>query len=280
MNIVSEDSNIMPPAMCPPPDIFQNAFENYELDKVSYIFEYLEEAAKREEICLILTDPLKELLRNTNLSNLGSYWGTIGSILWQWILQPHRAILTVNTQLIDEFSNHPLPTGIGDGCLVDTWMMESGRLLVIHQHCNEGQNYFIGVLCPDALNGNEKRTYNTEGLGFPLVGPDDLNTLEDAYEFIVPHGYGQRVVNERLVRKNYHAIGASYIDDARGEGDHFLLIFDSGHSWPYDPSWDHIPPHGYLQLREITGLSTNVIKYCLTEGEEPEKRHRLREYLS
>jgi len=190
-------------------------------------------------------------------------------LLNQLWLQPAR-VVEVDTTGVKGYRSHPIPLGC-EGCgLIEFWSDEMGRLLVLHDACCDGGRFFAGVACAYAFAGDELGQYcNPEqARAFPLVGPDDLQRLDDAYVWVVPNDIHQRQVGFREACRHASVLGAIGIDEPSG-GSHYKVRFPRARSWTLDANVDPLPDRFLKELEPITGFPLQVIKTALTTGRLP-----------
>jgi len=266
----------MPPLICCSPAILDQSFprNEEELTIVAVALGEIQGCIQGDEVYLIITHDLRELILafDWNVRSRYPLLLDIYRLLDQWMLQRHEHLVEINVSEVCEHCPHPVPQGCTLVGLVEIWSDEVGKILFLHDRCCPRREFFIGVACASAFAGKEKGAYdNPDGNRcFPLIGPDDLNQIADAYEWDIPPNIHQKNVSFDDVMKNYNAIGASCVESP-SSGSHFLVKFDRGRSWPLDRNFDPLPVDHLRQLIAITGYPLAVIKTALINGKLPEK---------
>jgi hypothetical protein len=235
-----------------------------------------------EERCtLLLTDAIRgfilKLTEETfDWSQAHKYprLGIIYSVLGQFGLQQH-GVLSVDVSSVSQYSPHPLPDGVQVGDLGVTWSDEVGRLFTMHSaRCSTGK-YFIGIACTNAFAGGVKGTYdNPQRLpAFPLVGPQEVNGLDDSFAWEIPANTRQVKVTFREAFSQIHKLGGT-ITKPKGSS-HYQVRFQGERTWPLDYNLDPIPDDFLRELVPITKYSLELIKYVLVHGKFPRRKCRL-----
>ena len=193
----------------------------------------------------------------------------------QWLLQPSDSMIRAELSIVSGHSSHPIPDGCVMQGLVEVWADEVGRLLFCHdQLCSNG--YCIGIACSRAFGGETLGSYGRieAPRAFPLVGPEDIGKLEDAYEWVIPNDIHRRVVSLKDACTHVDVLGSVGIDKPPG-GSHYKVKFRNARPWPLDRNIDPIPDRHLRELIEITGFPLHVIKTALIEGRLPRQRLRI-----
>jgi hypothetical protein len=195
----------------------------------------------------------------------------------QLFLRQHERLIEIDLAGVSEYEQHPLPAGAETGELIDFWSDEMGRLLVLHDQCCPANQFFIAVVCPHAFAGETRGCYgNRAGLrAFPLVGPDDVDTLADAYVWLTPSDSHQWSVSFEDAKRNVFVLGARDVETSSGGGSHYMVRFPGERSWPLDKNVDPIPDDFLKELIAISGYPLPVVRFVLKRGHLPEKRLRL-----
>jgi hypothetical protein len=272
----------MPPLLCPPPNIVDQTFPRSvgELHLVRRALVQILQLLGQDKCVLLLTQTLRtfivQLDENFNWNRAAEYphLPVIYDILSRLGLQQH-GVQTVDVSKANPFSPHPLPTG----CLANEfgirWSEEVGRLWVLHsRHCTPGK-FFIGIACASAFAGEGSGAYeNPEGLPvFPLVGPEELESLEDSSEWELPADLHQRAVSFDDAYKHVKVLGGEVQKPAASS--HYQVRFVGKRSWTLDRNVQRIPHHFLKELESITGQPVQVIKYVLLFGEWPKRKSRI-----
>jgi hypothetical protein len=266
--------------LCPSPVILDQSFprDDDELNLVAVALGELQLYIEEDKAHLIITNILRELVADFE----GFDWtppsrnkiqGEIYRLIQQVFLREHERIVQLDNY-IDLFVEkehlpHPVPKGCEKQGLVEIWSDELGIILVLHdQCCNKGE-YFIGVACEHGFAGEPVGEYDnsTNTRAFPLVGPDNIIILADAYDWDTPKDIHQKPVSLHDAQKNIHVIGGTI---ARCDGDHFNVTFEGGRTWPLTLR-DPVPPPFLDELVPITHYPLKVIKTALITGKLPRK---------
>jgi hypothetical protein len=266
----------MPPLICCSPVILDQSFprDTSELYLVADTLGIIQDQVNCDEIHLILTDELTELVENFDWNVREEYaiLRDIYRLLDQWFLQQHKRLIRVDLSEIQEYNKHPIPEGCEAQGLVDLWSDEVGKLLVKHDKCCPRDEFFIGIACESAYCTGEPRCYiNPSGYRvFPLVGPNEIPLLADAYDWQVHADIRRTRVYFKDVVRHFKVIGSeSLIRPPRGS--HYKLKFKGGRSWELDSNIDPVAEEHLRELTSITGYTLSVIKYALLNGELPNK---------
>lgn len=270
----------MPSLLCPSPVILDQSFprNDEELNLVAMALGELQLSFEEDKVDLILTETLKELVADFE----GFDWtppsrdkiqGEIYRLLQQLFLREHKRLIQlenyINLSSIREYAPHPVPKTCQKQGLVEMWADELGIMLILHDKCRNKDENFIGVACEQAFAGEPLGEYenNENSRVLPLVGPDNLEILADAYDWDTPKDIHQKTVSLQNAQKNIHVIGGTI---ARCEGDHFNVVFEGGRTWPLTLR-DPVPPPFLDELVPITHYPLRVIKTALITGKMPRK---------
>ncbi|MBE2184482.1 MAG: hypothetical protein IAE89_13720 [Anaerolineae bacterium] len=272
----------MPPLLCLPPLLLDHSFprDRDQLDIVLSALGEIEAYLQEEKCYLLNTDVFADFVESIDWSNPLSYpkIQIIYDFLARLYLQPSRNVLHFvfpNTEVTDP---HPLPVKSGTSELSDLWSHEMAIILQFHDTVSNP--FFVGIACPYAFDGQEIDTYpQTEQRKFPLVGQNDLQILEDAFDWIVPSEIFNQEVSFYLAKKNCFKLGAEEVEEPSG-GSHYKVRFKGRRPWVLDPNNDPIPKAYLEELKTITGYSLGVIKMILIHGEIPKRRSKLYLYIS
>lgn len=269
----------MPPLICCSPVILDQSFprDAFELYLVADTLGRIQDQVRCDEVHLILTDELAELVENFDWSVREEYaiLVDIYNLLRQWFLQQHKGLIRVDLSRIKEYNKHPIPEGCDAKGLVDLWSDEVGKLLVKHDRCCSRGAFFIGIACESAYCTGKPRCYmNPSGYrAFPLVGPNEIPLLVDAYDWQVHTDIKRKRVCFKDVVHHFKVIGAESLIRPPG-GSHYKLTFKGGRSWELDSNIDPVAEEHLSELTSITGYTLSVIKYALLNGELPDKMLR------
>lgn len=271
----------MPPLICAPTAILDQSFprNRTELQRISLAVGNIQGQLDRNEIHLILSDQLIKCLDKFDWNVRDGYelLQQIYIHISQWYLSGNSRTERISLSDVKVYCPHPLPKGcIGTG-LLESWSQEVGKMLAKHDKCCRRSHFFIGVACESAYSGSDKGSYdNPMGIRtFPLVGPDEIVILDDAYEWDVPPDIIRRSIFQEHVKSNYQAIGATKIQPPSRDS-HYKVIFSGKRSWTFTANIDPVPPRFLDELVRITGYPLPAIKYALIEGHLPNIRLCLR----
>lgn len=273
----------MPPLLCPSPLMLDQSFPRTrdELDQVVDALAKLQELIEKDEACVVLTDALAlfiELYEWERERECMPLLLEIHRLVNAWLVHPGEQIVKADVDNVVAYTPHPIPSGCPTEVpLISDWSDEVGRLLALHD-CSGESNYFIGIACVSALAGKPISSYKctpSANRFFPIVGPDNLGVLSDAFEWDLPPQIHHREVGVEQARKYLHLIGASNIRKSRGGGSHNIATFPGQRSWTLDTNDDPVPNTYLDQLVPITGYPIDAIRYILTEGRIPPKKLRI-----
>lgn len=228
---------------------------------------------------LLMTETLRQIVIDFDWSPPREYTllNDIYALLTQWFLQPHEGLVFLDTNTVAADAPHPVPAGCSCYGLVDIWADELGRVLKMHDACSP-RRFFVGIVCESAFSGGPLASYMTDVRAFPLVGPTQIGTLEDAYVIQLEKAYLQQLKNQSVTfeqaRKNCGLLGGKL--SKPGRGSHYIVKFPGARSWPLDANLDPIPSAYLDQLVAITKLDLLVIKFILINGLRPKPTLRLK----
>lgn len=269
----------MPSLLGPSPLLIDQTFprNEYDLRVVATALGEMQGIAEEGSVHLVVTETLRTFITDFDWSRpeLNGLLLDIYHLLNLLFSQDHFYLVQANVAHIDAEEAHPIPRGTEENGLVEFWADDMGKLLSLHDQECRPEEFFIGIACPYAFAGQEKGEYdNPDGRRvFPLVGPGDLNRLENAYEYEVPHDIHRRLVTFAEAKKNLKVIGGD-VRKPNGSS-HYMAHFVGARSWPLDMHFDELPDFYVEELEEITGYSLNVIKVALTTGKLPATRIRI-----
>ena len=180
----------MPPLICASPIILDQSFPRNEdeLRIVKVALGEIQYFIENDLAHVILTNGLRDIVESFDWNQSSKY--DIYKLLDQWFLQKHKRLVEIDVSNIKDYVAHPIPKGCSGQGLVIFWADELGRMLVLHDRCCPVGRFFIGVGCERAFAGDCLGEYdnpNGERV-FPLVGPENINKLAEAYEWVLPKG--------------------------------------------------------------------------------------------
>ena len=202
-------------------------------------------------------------------------------MLTHFFLAPDRPVLKLELPKNLHSTPHPIPDGLDSEGLVEYWAIEVGKLYAIHSmHCHD-EPPFIGVACDAAFSGRRLRSY-ADGCvaAFPLVGPEEISELSDAYVSSLPEGIRNISVSFSAAKKNCFLLGAKKVAEPRAGGSHYKVSFAGARPWILDSNHDPVLEQHLRELIDKTQRSLEEIIYVLATGKMPMKRFRLEAYQS
>lgn len=275
----------MPPLLCPSPVILDHTFprNDFELKTAAVALGNLTDCVVRKSMAvLVLTKALREFVINIDWScKRPDLLVEIHRHLSHLFLQQNSTCIMIELSNVTGYTLHPVPTGIGNGGDLSRWADELGRLLKVHDQAINGHGYFLGIACDKSFSGQTVGTYSsgTHSRAFPLVGPTEIDVLEDGYEWDLPEDAHRIIVGFEDVRRRYSAIGAISFDPPRN-GSHYKVLFPDNEVWICDRNWGkEIGDNVLKQLKPRCGLPLEVIKIALKTGTLPKRRLRLNSYV-
>jgi len=273
----------MPPLICPSPNVVDQTFprSEVELALVEKTLSRITELIQQEKCLLLLTQYLSEFIIGLNETFCWEIMKKypraqiIFHVLIQFGLQPH-GVCRVDVSTVPLLDNHPLPKGCKSEESTLKWSEELGRLYNLHSQCSTAKRFFIGIACTMAFAGKAKGDYlNPEHRPhFPLVGPDELESLDDGFDWEIPPEIHSQNVSFNDAYTKVRLLGG---DVKKADGtSHYQVKFKGQRTWPLDCNIDPVPERFLKELEPITGLRLEVIKFVLLRGELPRKVFRLR----
>lgn len=265
----------MPPLLCASPFILDQSFPRCEQDLliIAHALGEIQNHIECDRIHLILTTDLQQIVEEFDWSRTGPYplLGEIFKLLNLWFLQPHDRLVKIDVENIDNYHPHPLPQSCRKEGLTIFWSDEVGRILTLHDRYSRSK-FFIGIGCESAFAGEKLGLLDNPNnqRAFPLIGPREIDLLQDAYEWSTPLDIHQKEVTFQDVHKNYKILGATHIQSPTS-GSHYKVMFRGQRPWVLDPNNDPIPERFLRELIEITGYPINVIKTALVFGKLPDR---------
>ncbi len=269
----------MPPLICASPIILDQSFprNKNELNIIAISLGELQDYIEKDKIHLILTAGLRDLIDEFDWNPSRPYplLNEIYRLITHWFLQPNNRLVEINVEHVKKHEPHPVPIGTENEGLVDFWADELGKILTLHDEYSTRNEFFIGVACEPAFANNDTCQYDIQNDSrvFPLVGPDTLDQLNDAYKWDIPPNIRQKSVSFNDALKNVSILGATAIDSPSG-GSHYKVKFEGERPWTLDPNVDPVPDRFLRELTCITHYPLLVIKTALINGCIPEKRLR------
>jgi len=274
----------MPPLVCPSPVILDQSFprSREELSQVVAALGELQRLVDEDHVYIILTTVLEDLVDNFDWSRteIHPILVDVHRLIQAWALGTSNHVAKCSVQHIADYAPHPVPNSCSDeDGLIQFWSDEVGRLLSLHDKISPAR-FFIGIACPSAFAGEDASAYpaSVTSRRFPIVGPSDLASLDDAYEWETPRDIHQRPVTFSSARRNIHLLGASEVKNPSAGGSHYIVKFRGARSWTLDRNDDPVPDTYLDQLVPITQYPLNVVRCALIEGYLPPAKLRLPAY--
>jgi hypothetical protein len=271
----------MPPLVCPSPKMLDQSFPRNtdELNIVSTALGEMQRLLKADEIHIILTQSIQRLAGTFEWVNSPSYplLMEIYTLVSRWFLNPHEGLIIPNLLDVNSYKPHPMPKGCDTKVFSNTWSDEVGKLLVKHDINADRGKFYIGVGCESALCGMTLGSYSCSAgeRVFPLVGPKEIKTLDDAYIWKCSGDVLRMNIPLNSAISNCGVLGASHVEPPNG-GSHYKAIFPGKQrSWIIDSNYDPVPDKYVRELESITGFELVAIKYALLEGKLPDKVCRI-----
>jgi hypothetical protein len=267
----------VPPLLCASPCILDQSFPRSvgELQDAAETLGHLAQLVEDDIIHLVLPEALEEFVTETDWDNRGqgqyALLLEIHRLIEQWFLQPHDRLVHVDTANVQNYYSHPLPQGATSAGWTELWADETGRLLKLHdEKC--GMAFCIGVACEKGFCEETPSAWeNPNGYRcFPLVSPEQIKDLEDAYTWKTPPDLHLRHLSFETALRNVRFLGATGIDCPRG-GSHYKIHFSQARSWILDKNVDPVPDRFIGELVGITGFPLEIIRNVLIFGQWPER---------
>lgn len=263
----------MPALLCGSPCVLDHSFPRdvHELQMVADTLGEVERLVSTNQVHLVLTDSLSLLVDEFDWMNRGAQFALLGEVyrlLVTWFLHPHDRLVRVNTSRVGDVPLHPLPQGTNRAGWAELWAEEMGKLLVIHDlKC--APRFCVGVACERAFSTGVLNRWDEDRRAFPLVGPDELNTLEDAYEWEpLPTDLHQHNVSLSNALRNVHLLGAQSVEEPQGDS-HYKIHFPNSRPWTVSKNDDPVPDEYVRELVTITHLPLGVIRTALIFNHMP-----------
>lgn len=280
----------MPCLLCLSPIILDQSFPRTEeeLIFVATALGELEELINDNKVKLITTQIFYDFITEfdwvstTNSDILREIYRFLSQLFLRQddrIVDMNRYIDYVNSLPTTNYYPHPLPKKCEQQPgLLDVWSDELGKILFVHDQCSVNE-FFIGVVCAygfavqcidEYINPKNYRT-------FPLISPENISILIDAYTWDTPNNIHQKSVTVENVKKNCQVIGG--ILEKPDRDSHYKVKFQGVRPWTFSINDDPIPEAYLRQLVEKTQYPIEVIKTALISGKLPRKVLRLENLL-
>ncbi|BAZ01126.1 hypothetical protein NIES37_51240 [Tolypothrix tenuis PCC 7101] len=277
----------MPYLLCLSPIILDQTFprNEEELRIVAEALGELENFIHIDKAHLVSTNILREFLENIDGTAINQ------SLLWevyrflsQLFLRQDGSLIDIDKYIkyIDDYSikdyyAHPVPKKCQSQGYIEFWSDELGKILYVHDKSCNSNNFFIGVACAYGFAGECVDEYNNPNnhRAFPLVSPDNVENLADAYEWVIPTDIHQKSITIENIKKNYRVIGGMSLEKPNRDS-HFKVKFQGKRSWSFSINDNPVPESYIRELVDITSYPVEVIKTALTSGSLPQKCLKLK----
>ena len=270
----------MPPLLAPPPEFLDQSFprSDHQLRQIAFGLGEMERLERESLFEFLATPVLIEFVDNFDWSRaeLHPLLLEILNFLNQLFLRSrHTGKIASLCDQVNDFAPHPLPENTENAGLAEIWCDELGKIFSVHKE-KQQQPFFIGIACSSAFAGGDIAKFPSEQINnaFPLIAPDSIGQLDDAYYWNVSRDILQRDVSIADARRNIFILNAVSIDPPSA-GSHFKVNFPGSRPWILDPNNDPIPIRFLKQLEEITGYPVAVVKHGLLEGNLPQQVFKL-----
>lgn len=273
--------------LCLSPILLDHSFprNEEELRIVAFALGELEEFVSNDKAKLAKTQTLSDFIDEFDWASTHSnLLMEIYRFLSQLLLRQDDRVVDIgkyldyiNSNSTLTYYSHPLPKRCeNETGLLDFWSDELGKILFLHDQCiNNNDDFFIGVACAYGFAGQCVDEYsNPENRRFfPLVSPDNISILSDAYEWDIPNDIHQKSISIENVKRNCQIIGG--ILEPPDRDSHYKVKFQGQRPWTFSNNDDPIPERYLRQLVDKTTYPIDVIKTALIQGELPRKVLRL-----
>lgn len=279
----------MPCLLCLSPVLLDQSFprDEEELRTVASALGELEKFLSGDSAQLITTQTLFDFIgafdwASTNPNLLTEIYRFLSQILLRQddrIVDMDKYINLSNSSTTQTHYPHPLPGRCeNQEGLLDLWSDELGKILCVHDQC-VSDDFFIGVACANGFSGESLDEYINpkEYRVFPLICPDNINILLDAYEWDIPNDIHQRSVSVENVKRNCKVIGG--VLEKPDRDSHYKVKFQGQRSWTFSINDDPVPEPYLRELVDLTPFPKNVIKAALISGSLPARVLRLERLL-
>jgi len=271
----------MPPLLGPSPLLLDHSFprSTEELRRAAIALGGLQELVEQGAASIALTSALRELVEMFDWEQPGSDMALLQDIYRYCtllFLSPSGTIVMFALDDAPDYGPHPIPEEGGEGPLVEYWARDMGKLLGRHERLlGVGSAWCLGVICAEPFAGEPCPGYaGSNSKAFPLIGPNNLEELDDAYGWQVPAEVRQQPIYFSDARKHVNVLGALRVDPPKG-GSHHKVHFAGARPWVLDPNVDPLPDRFLAELCEISGYPLPVVKYALKRGLLPPRALRL-----
>ncbi|MBD2325705.1 hypothetical protein [Alkalinema sp. FACHB-956] len=273
--------------LCPSPILLDHSFprNEEELRIVAFALGELEEFISHGRAKLAKTQTLSDFIDEFDWTSTHSnLLMEIYRFLSQLLLRQDERVVDIskyldcmNSDSALTYYSHPLPKRCGHQTgLLDFWSDELGKILFLHDQCiDKNDDFFIGVACAYGFAGQciDEYTNPQKCRFFPLISPDNIGILTDAYEWEIPNDIHQKKVSIEDVKRNCQTIGG--ILESPDRDSHYKVKFQGERPWTFSINDDPIPERYLRQLVDKTNYPMDVIKTALIKGKLPRKILRL-----
>jgi len=273
----------MPPLLCPSPVILDHSFPRSleDLRSAARALGELMYVVDQGRAGLALTGALRQFVELFEWERVPAEMPVLLEVhrlsaLLFMAEHPGLIELAVPAAEAGQAEPHPRPRDASDGGLVDYWCSEVGELYALHEHASTPKGRFcVGVACAGLFSGNASPGYEPPDAVrvFPLVGPDELDVLVDAFDWDVPADSDRQKVSFADAYRNLRTIGAERIEPPKG-GSHYKVRFPGARPFALDPNVDPLPDRFLEELTEITSYPLRVVRFALKKGRLPPRKLR------
>jgi hypothetical protein len=268
----------MPGYLTPTPTVLDQTFprSSDELIDVAHSLGEMWQNVVNGSFDLILTDSLKALMEliEWNQPDNGSILSEIYKFFAIMFLMPNERCLILAADTLPATGPlHPIPRSCENGQFVAEWAAEMGRLLALHDLEFGTIGYCVGVACVEAFCGRgDSYPDPAPARCFPLVGPNTLRTIQDAFDCIdaAPRN---ATIDVSCVLRNWRYLGALDLEKQRGTS-HRKMRFGDGNFWILDMNYDIIQDEILKELIPRCNLPLSAIKFALINGARPRFRRK------
>lgn len=277
--------------ICPSPQILDHSFPRTEddLEVIAISLGHIIGKLEEKILALLHTNTLDDFISSyhpdwNQYPMLRDVWVALN----QLISHPSQESISEDLLQVENYVPHIVPQKSSykkdSESLLELWMDELGKILILHDQCIEKDEYFIGIACPYGFSGGDVDTYQSPAIEryFPLVGEKTFETvLDDAYEWVIPLDIARKTpCIKHLTSSVLEILGASGMEQG---GKHKHVIFSDvsvpfrNHGNPNEELKDYFFD-GLIKAKVIRekGYTQSVLKYILTEGKLPERRCKLK----
>lgn len=269
--------------ICLSPKLLDHTFprDEDELRKVAICIGQVEEVCLDKRAALVSLESLQNYLDEFSWEGAAHYPLLHDIYISLLKLLVHSGELTIQLDVsgISEYCDHPLPPSCDGGGVPELWQSEMGKLLAAHDAACDGGRFFIGLACDHAFSSEDPvagASYESESLrAFPLIGPSELSTLDDAFIWDVTESDIRGEITVASAKANIHLLGGKLGGQSSS---HIKVEFAGARPWSLDCNVDPQPERFLKQIADKSGYPYVVVRYALRQGSLPEKVFRLAKF--